>query len=433
MTNCHPGAPTMSKPAQTRAKKSQNNQGFDPTFGEDGVAYDFSLPGSNTLDIVARLDEGKILMWGSVRWEDRLDFQLVQLLENGTLDTGFANNGIFTGGFKDGAPAFPSGAQRNDDGSIILIGTHYGTDAQNQAILRLLSDGTRDQTFGDDGVVIVPPIANPNVLSLIAMSANTSNSPLSNVAIGPDGAIVFTSWTLIQKFSHDGSPDLSFNGSGSLNTNYRIAAVAVSNDGKITIAGSTFDYEGLIARYHPNGTPDQGFGQNGEIRIRVDGVYTGFSSMMLNPDGSVIVAGSRDLNSNDVWGRERRGVIAFYNANGSPNLVFNGGKPVVSEAPTGEANAWSAIGGNTISGIVVAGLLGLRSYESSLVARYDVTGKPDTTFGTAGFQETNIGYDRELWESVVVQPDNKIIASGNCRYQFNTATVVRYLATNNSV
>ncbi|MDF9879720.1 hypothetical protein OKW12_000888 [Pseudomonas silensiensis] len=64
-----------------------------------------------------------------------------------------------------------------------------------------------------------------------------------------------------------------------------------------------------------------------------------------------------------------------------------------------------------------------------MIARYEATGKLDITFGDEGFLNTRFGKDYEFWKSVVVQPDQKIIASGDCRYFFDRATVARFLAT----
>jgi len=405
-------------------------QGLDLTFADGGIAYRFSA-GSDPLQIIARRADGKMLLAGKVYWRDHLDFQLVQLLEDGDKDPDFANEGILKGGFKDGAQASLHGAQLYEDGKILVIGAHYG-DIRYLAFARFLEDGTRDSSFGDDGLVLHPESSHP---SGFAKPSSSQSQPTSNTAIGPNGEIIMASWTEISRYDQKGEPDLSFNGTGHVSVEFVINAVGVSDNGRITVVGSSSLgsnplNEGVIARFNADGTQDESFGIGGITRVRVDDAATAFSGLLLRVDGSSFVTGSLDRTPNDVWGTDRRGVVTAFNGNGRPNLVFNSGRPVVSELSSGEANSWSDISGDPTHGIVVVGLSGLRSRERTLIARYDITGNPDSTFGIAGFLQTRLGADHEYWTSVVVQPDHKIIASGDCRYHFDRATIARFLATN---
>lgn len=419
--------------AQPKKKSAAapDEQWLDPSFGQAGVAYQFSA-GSDPLQIVSRRPDEKLLLAGGVYWEGHQDFQLVQLLEDGSRDPDFADDGILKGGFKVGSRASLHGAQLYKDGKILVIGTHRD-DIEYLAFARFLENGKPDYTFGDGGLVLNPY---PTHLSNLAVSTRPHRSmtqPTSNTAIGPNGEIIMAGWMSIFRYDPDGKLDLSFNGSGSINVDFVIHAVGASADGAITVVGSSSvgfspQNEGIVARFKADGTPDNSFGTSGITRIRIDEADTVFSGLLLREDGSTFVTGSLDRTPNDVWGNGRRGVLAAFNGNGWPNLVFNGGKAVVSELPSSAANAWSDIGGDPAHGIVVVGLSGARSRESTLIARYEATGKLDITFGDEGFLNTRFGKDYEFWKSVVVQPDQKIIASGDCRYFFDRATVARFLA-----
>lgn len=95
---------------QKKSAAAPDEQWLDPFFGEAGVAYQFSA-GSDPLQIVSRRPDEKLLLAGGVYWEGHQDFQLVQLLEDGSRDPDFADDGILKGGFKVGSRASLHGAQ----------------------------------------------------------------------------------------------------------------------------------------------------------------------------------------------------------------------------------------------------------------------------------------------------------------------------------
>jgi uncharacterized delta-60 repeat protein len=403
---------------------------LDPEFGSGGVVGNIS-PGDANMQIVSLRPDGKILLVSSVHWEGRIDFQLVQLLESGALDSNFGQNGILTGGFKDGAEAFPFGAKVYPDGKILLVGTHYEK-MEYLAFARFLENGAPDTTFGDNGLVLRPRSIHLENQNRSATSNSPTNSPSSTLAIGPNGEIVMASQSSISRFDQNGEPDLSFNGTGNLIVDFAIYAVGVSRNGSITVIGAS-QQGGVIARYKTGGAPDETFGIGGRTEMRVEDASTLFYGLLLRDDGSAFVTGNLDRDPSDIWGRARRGIITAFNGNGQPNLVFNGGRPVVTELPSTAPNAWWSIGDAPAHGIVVAGLTGEYSKERGLVARYDYTGQPDPTFGNGGFLTTHVGFgELEWWESVAVQPDHKILVAG-VRHNFqSTGCVARIMATNQS-
>lgn len=85
------------------------------------------------------------------------------------------------------------------------------------------------------------------------------------------------------------------------------AAMAIQADGKIVVVGSADGPNGnrdfAIARFLPNGTPDPGFGNNGKVRVAVDGGGTNNDeahAVAIQPDGKIVVAGQTDTAVPDV-------------------------------------------------------------------------------------------------------------------------------------
>lgn len=404
-----------------------SKQGFDPDFANRGMFYEFAQ-GSSPMKILGRTTGGKILLAGSalpeVAGKPLSQFQLVQLLEDGTPDPDFGTSGFVVGGFKENHHAYTDGANLLKDGKILLIGTHWG--ALNQlAFARFLADGSLDQTFGDGGVYITPiPSASGAPPTTRQSSRNALSLP---TAIGPNGEIITASGLRVRRYTSDGKEDMRFD------TQLRsINAVGVSATGKITVAGVNRQRQGVIARFKANGTPDNTFGDNGYLAFSVfkgRDAGTVVNCMVLRDDDSIFVAGIADPDIFTPDGATERGMLAAFNSNGSPNLVFNDGKPVVTELPSGQSCRWKDIYHSLPDRLVVVGSTGTHGSESSLIARYKTSGETDSSFGNNGHRVTDISSDREEWLSVLVQPNNKILVSGDCTIKTDPATVVRYQET----
>src|SRR3954469_3826209 len=91
--------------------------------------------------------------------------------------------------------------------------------------------------------------------------------------------------------------DLGFGSGGRVLTGFpdendNAYAVALQPDGKIVIAGATYrGYDGLVARFNPDGTPDRSFDGDGIKTIDSGGIET-LADVAIQPDGKIVVAGS---------------------------------------------------------------------------------------------------------------------------------------------
>lgn len=116
---------------------------LDTTFSDDGVSsMDFS--GNNNVDVtdVVQLEDGSIL--GIVAFNG---FELFKMDASGTPDDGFHVNGVYEG---------TTGLELRDlviqpNGSVVAVGQFYG----QTAAIRMLSDGTLDTSFGNDGMTVL--------------------------------------------------------------------------------------------------------------------------------------------------------------------------------------------------------------------------------------------------------------------------------------
>ena len=100
----------------------------------------------------------------------------------------------------------------------------------------------------------------------------------------------------------DGDLDPTFGTDGKVLTDFDHStdianAVAVQADGKLVLVGTTYqdnDFSGedfAVARYNPDGTLDKTFGAGGKVQTDFPGLAAVASSVLVQPDGKIVVAG----------------------------------------------------------------------------------------------------------------------------------------------
>jgi uncharacterized delta-60 repeat protein len=233
---------------------------------------------------------------------------------------------------------------------------------------------------------------------------------LSGIAL----ALVFTgglsaaAGDLDPTFGDDGTAITDFGGDDVVN------GVATQADGKIVAAGYTRDpangSDFAVARYNRNGSLDSGFGTGGRVRTDFGGSDDRGSAVAVQADGKVVVAGWALVPDVTVYTDV---ALARYNVDGSLDSSFgSGGKVLTNLERTDFANDLAI---QPDGKIVVVG--GERTAPSGhdyafATARYNPNGSLDTTFGGSGYVITPFTEGLDSAEGVVVQPDGKIVAVG---------------------
>ena len=115
---------------------------------------------------------------------------------------------------------------------------------------------------------------------LVRTDIGSGKEAVRGVAIQDDGRIVAagafgTAEFAVARYNANGSPDLGFSGDGKVITDFggwdEGEAVAIQDDGKIVVAGSSDDLDGVndgdfaVARYNPNGSLDTSFSGDGKV------------------------------------------------------------------------------------------------------------------------------------------------------------------------
>ena len=405
---------------------------LDPSFGSGGYAttrFGEESPGARS---VAIQSDGKIVVATSavVTGGDAFAFAdafaLARFNSDGSLDNSFDGNGKLTTLFGT-SDARANSVVLQPDGKIVVAG--YASNGHGNigfALARYNSDGSLDTSFDGDG-------------KLITEFGTTFGYAFANsMALQPDGKIVLAGWVgrsvgigsvfALARYNSDGSLDTSFDGDGTLitdgGTTYAFAnSVALQADGKIVVAGDGSGAGFTLVRYNSDGSLDPLFDGDGILTTDLGTLGTEAKSVALQADGKIVVAGS-GIDSRSIDGiridNRRHFLLARYNSEGSLDATFDGTGRLLTDIGISDAFANSVVV-QPDGKIVTAGNATSGSGFGFGFARYNSDGSLDTSFNHDGKLVSNVGSGAS---SVALQADGKIVAAGA---GYNGLVVARFL------
>ena len=230
----------------------------------------------------------------------------------------------------------------------------------------------------------------------------------------------------LARYEVGGSLDQSFGDGGKVTTDFadsfdQAEAVAVQDDGKVVVAGVTESGSGdfALARYAPDGTLDQDFGNGGKVRTDFGGSDLAYA-LALQSDGKAVVAGFSNIGD-----PSRDFALARYDTDGTLDQDFGNGGKVRTDFVGGESpdtpDSANAVTIQPDGKIVAAGYADNNQAFASqdfALARYETDGALDPDFGNDGKVMTDLGYDSEGASGLVVQPDGRVMAAGYSESDF---------------
>ena len=261
--------------------------------------------------------------------------------------------------------------------------------------------GSLDLTFSEDGKQTT--------------DMEGGNDECNSVAIQADGKIVIagnnTNGMAIARYNANGSLDFTFSEDGRQTTavspDYNVGkSLAVQEDGKILLVGSSFSslfYHITILRYNIDGSLDSNFDDDG-IQINIIGVSSKGHSVVLQPDGKILLAGQISNENEDDF------VLCRYNNDGSLDNTFS--EDGIQTTDFGNFDRGYSVALQTDGKIVVAGTLGILEDHDMGIARYNSDGSLDITFGDFGRQIIDIALGDDYANSVAIQANGKIVVAG---------------------
>jgi uncharacterized delta-60 repeat protein len=373
---------------------------LDTSFSDDGiVAPTTTGVARQAFDLVIQ-DDGKIVVGGNGVVDGSYDFAVMRYLPDGTPDAGFGHDGLVTTpfGLSDTAQAI----ELQPDGKIILVGTANAGVDSDFAIVRYLSDGSLDAAFDGDGKVTTNVGVNDLCYSMVLQ-------PDGKILLA-GGVQQGTGYDFaLLRYLSNGSLDTTFNFDGVVTTalpnpgdEYAID-MALQLDGKILVTGHSQYADFTVLRYNSDGSLDSSFNVDGTA-ITTIGVLSESRAIAVQADGKIVVAGyTWDGSQYDV-------AVVRYASSGGLDTTFSGDGIAVIDL--GNAEAWvTDVSVQPDGKVLVSGIYGEDFYYDYALVRLNADGSPDTLVDQDGVLITDVGFADKA-PSLALQDDGSVVMAG---------------------
>ena len=393
---------------------------FDITFDNDGKLTTTIGNRSEAADVAIQSD-GKIVVAVSVQNGASYDFGLVRYNTDGSLDNTFDGDGkviIPVGSNSD----FPESVLIQPDGKILVGGASFNGGNNDFAIVRVTTTGTLDPTFGSGGKVITPVLLGHE--DIFAMGLQSDGK-----IVVAGYTINFDYDFAVVRYLSNGVVDNTFGSSGEAVVDFDFTndtgfSLVVQSDDKIVVVGATEDanpHVGML-RLTANGSLDNTFGIGGKVTSSI-GTVSVAREVLLQSDGRLIVIGYTTTSGNTDF------LLVRYSNNGIIDPTFGSNGSVTSPIGTSLDYAWDGAL-QSDGKIIVVGDSFNGANTDFVVARYLSTGQLDATFGNGGVKVNDFGNDEDAFYGVAIQSDGKIIGAGSSSVGSDyILTLARYRAT----
>ncbi|MDF1676390.1 MAG: hypothetical protein P1U44_11805, partial [Vicingaceae bacterium] len=332
--------------------------------------------------------------------------------QDGTIDSTFGVNGIVVtdiNGFNSSA----NYSSIQSDGKIILTGSIDNISNQDFATVRYNNNGTLDNSFGQNGIVIT--------------DINGFNDIATSSAVQSDGKIIISGFSVngndndfvLVRYNTNGSIDNSFgiNGKvitpiGSSHDNAR--SMVIQSDDKIVLAGSSnngSDYDFAIVRYKNNGNLDSTFGVNGIVLTDIGNRHNYANYILMDSSNNFIVVGSANnglFNSTQTLAFSDIALSRYQN-NGSLDSTFGINGIITTQGMQNVSSAKCAIIQQSGKILVSGETFYPSSPPSPFLVRYNSDGSQDSPFNLGGV--SSIASSPWTGSSLALQNDGKILIS----------------------
>ena len=300
---------------------------LDSSFAAGGRAL-LDFGGNDGVGAIALQADGKILVAGGGNAAPNVaNFALARFDANGSPDASFGQAGKVTVDF--GGADIATGVALQPDGKIVLAGYSLGGNS-NFALARLDANGLPDAGFGQGGKTTVD-FGGVDVGQALTLQ--------------PDGKIVVAGYSQVNnntnfalaRLNSNASPDASFGQAGRAVVDFGGASeegedVALQADGKIVVVGTSRDNL-VLARLSPNGSLDDSFAGDGKSAVDFGGDFDAGSSVVVQPDGKLVVSGYSYVGADFGFGRlQPNGFLDTTFGEGGKAVVPFGGNPDSSQA-----------------------------------------------------------------------------------------------------
>lgn len=383
--------------------QAQEPGDLDTSFGTNGIVKTNIWNAAFNVKSHVVLPDGKTIVVGEINNDINPRGFIMRLLTNGDIDTTFGTDGKSVHPFVSGFNV----VKLQSDGKLV-VGSEYNNDF---AVARYLSNGNLDSGFAYDGTYYN---TNPDEF-LYAVH------PVIDLEIQADNKIVGLTTTEDEQFGFyklfrlnaNGVLDNSLNVIDFFSSNDLPVALSIQADGKLLIAGyyytsGTGTPNIFIARYNSNGTLDNSFNSNGKRSFTItNSTAIRVTDLQLQSDGKALLGGKYFLNGNALF-------MVRFNTNGTYDSSFSG---------DGFQSATVDVNSNNSGKIALQSdgkIIQMDTYfnitngnRNMLLVRYLSNGELDTTFNGSSWGAVLPFNGFNDYAACISIVNDKLIISGN--------------------
>ena len=262
----------------------------DMNYGTDGKTY-LDVSGiEQRLNGLAIQDDNKVVAAGWANITGNFNFLIARYNTDGTLDTSnFGNPDGYRlldldGGFDVGLDV----KIQDSDQKIVVGGWSQVNGNVDFTVIRLNTDGTVDNSFGNSGVATT--------------AIGTGRDDGIALTLQPDGKIILAGISQIGsreeialvRYRTDGTLDLDFGVAGIRTTDLGTVlarSLDISLNGDKIVAAGHADTTSIILQYDANGTLDPTFGTGGIYEADLSETNELYSNVSISDDGQIVAVG----------------------------------------------------------------------------------------------------------------------------------------------
>jgi len=338
---------------------------LDTTFHSTGRVK-LDLGGDEYAAATVVQPDDKVLVLGTAN----SDLVVVRFNADGSRDDSFGNHGLIQLDVS-GNTDFAGGMVLDHHGRILITGTGLFAGIVRPFVVRLKSSGQRDSDFGVNGLAVNTLSATVGWVNSIAVDhfERIIIAGTATTASSTSGYDLF-----FERFLADGNVDTTFNGSG-------FALREVNSDFPTLSAGT-------------------------------DEVY----DIAIDDNDNIVFTGAANINTSTFSAADR--VLGRMLANGSPDLAFGSSTPggvtfcvigqpcgLIVTSTTATLDGWFGLGRDSYGSILVTG----QDSYTQILDRRNSAGGTDVSFSPAILTAAGLS----LGTDVLSLPDEKILVGGS--------------------
>lgn len=322
---------------------------------------------------------------------------------------------------------------------ILVAGFKKASNESTKTVLVQYNEGgSLDESFGESGVKVIADggVNYSNEGLPVMIEGDNEYYSISTLLDDNSNLLVLLSgWynyphtrPVLYRFNEMGDLDNSFGNSGEINPDSGFFHSVKIYNNSIFLAGTskrygdTIDNDFMLVKYQLNGNPDMGMNNGNPVKINFEYLADIGLDMVVQSSQKIVIGGFL----NDWYPNEDFALTRIYEDGGIDSTFGSFGK-VITDIQ--DADRVKNIAIQSDDKILVAGYTRIESNHFNhdfLVARYNMHGNLDNTFGMDGIAIIDIyNSSNDNLAKMLLLPDEKIVLVGSTSYKDDSLNTIQ--------